>query len=230
MSDAVNREWLYLRGGQQLGPVSLTELQQLAATGQIQPQDNVWKAGMAQWAPAQTIPGLFVSAPPPPPPPVPPIPPVNASPDVVVPVLAHSSNGIRLAVLIMTIVSAFLSVFVGGCTASVGEGFAHMGEGLSEFQNHGDASKTRRDAAKMRKDAGSFAGWGILQGVLGLAGGIWAYRNFTVAKGLYWGGGAILIAAVISMHNLCSFFTAGVLDTIAGILTLIRARSLHAGK
>jgi hypothetical protein len=63
MSDAVNREWLYLRGGQQMGPVSLTELRQLAAAGQIQPHDNVWKAGMAQWAAAQTIPGLFALPP-----------------------------------------------------------------------------------------------------------------------------------------------------------------------
>lgn len=45
----------------------MAELKQMAATGQIQPTESVWKAGMAQWAPAQTIPDLFTPPPPPPP-------------------------------------------------------------------------------------------------------------------------------------------------------------------
>jgi hypothetical protein len=123
-----------------------------------------------------------------------------------------------------------LSIFVGGCTASLGEGIAKFGENVSDLQkdlgSHGDAAKSRQDAARIRKEAGSFAGWGLLQGILGLVGGIWAYRKYNVPKGLYLGAGAILVAAAISLHNACSFFTAGMLNTIAGVLVLMRARGL----
>lgn len=133
MSDTAKGEWLYLRGGQQTGPVTLAELQRLAAAGQLQPQDNVWKAGMAQWASAQTIPGLFAS-PPPPPPPMPPPPPTANIPAVAAVPVWQASGVRRMAILIMTILAAFFSVFVGGCTASMGEGLAKFGDNVSDLQ------------------------------------------------------------------------------------------------
>src|SRR5215208_6339491 len=70
-------QWWYERGGQQMGPVPLAMLQQLAATGQLAPGSMVWSAGMASWARADTIPALSWAAAPaiatatptPPPPP-----------------------------------------------------------------------------------------------------------------------------------------------------------------
>ena len=62
------------KGGQQQGPVSSKQLKQMAATGQLQPTDLVWKEGMEQWVAASSIKGLFAattSTPPPPPPPMP---------------------------------------------------------------------------------------------------------------------------------------------------------------
>jgi hypothetical protein len=57
-------QWHYqTRGGKQVGPVSGTELRQLAASGQLSPTDLVWKDGMGAWVPASSIKGLFNSNP-----------------------------------------------------------------------------------------------------------------------------------------------------------------------
>jgi hypothetical protein len=58
--------WWYERGGQQLGPVSLAALQQLAATGQLPPSSLVWTTGMPAWARAETVAALSWAAAPPP--------------------------------------------------------------------------------------------------------------------------------------------------------------------
>jgi hypothetical protein len=71
---SMSEQWFYSKGGQQQGPVSSQQLKQMAATGQLQPTDLVWKEGMEQWVAASSIKGLFVattSTPPPPPPPMP---------------------------------------------------------------------------------------------------------------------------------------------------------------
>jgi hypothetical protein len=59
-------DWFYVRDGQQLGPVPLESLQQLAASGQLKPGDLVWTQGMAAWQPASQVAGVFAagSAPP----------------------------------------------------------------------------------------------------------------------------------------------------------------------
>lgn len=55
--------WYYARDGQQLGPVSREELQRLIATGRAHSAEYVWTDGMADWQPANRVPGL-VAAPP----------------------------------------------------------------------------------------------------------------------------------------------------------------------
>ena len=45
------------------GPVSEEQLKQLAASGQLQPSDLVWKEGMSHWMAASSITGLFPNAP-----------------------------------------------------------------------------------------------------------------------------------------------------------------------
>lgn len=57
--------------GQQTGPFDMGTLQQMITSGQLTRETNVWKQGMAAWAPAGQVPelaGLFNMMPPPPPP------------------------------------------------------------------------------------------------------------------------------------------------------------------
>jgi hypothetical protein len=51
------------RNGQQTGPFSIEQLKTMAANGELQPTDLVWKEGMAGWEPASTLPGVFGAAP-----------------------------------------------------------------------------------------------------------------------------------------------------------------------
>lgn len=58
-----NNDWHYTLNGQQAAaPASPAHLKQLAASGQLQPTDLVWKEGMANWVPANSIKGLFGSS------------------------------------------------------------------------------------------------------------------------------------------------------------------------
>jgi hypothetical protein len=59
MSDA----WYYAKNGQQQGPVSTEVLTQLASSGQVQPNDLVWREGMPNWAPARTVRAIFPETP-----------------------------------------------------------------------------------------------------------------------------------------------------------------------
>lgn len=66
--------------GQQAGPYTLAQLQQMVQNSQLTRTTYVWKAGMAAWDLAANVPEvaqLFATVPPPPPmtPPVPPVPP-----------------------------------------------------------------------------------------------------------------------------------------------------------
>lgn len=57
--------WYYLKGGQQIGPVSWEDLFRAAQARQFGPPDMVWGPGLATWQPAATIPGLFQPSAPP---------------------------------------------------------------------------------------------------------------------------------------------------------------------
>jgi hypothetical protein len=61
--------WYYAKDEQQQGPVTPAQLKSLANSGKLLPTDLVWKEGMADWAPASDVKGLFafVTLPPPPP-------------------------------------------------------------------------------------------------------------------------------------------------------------------
>ncbi len=60
--------------GQPGGPFNVQQIQAGIANGQVTPATLVWSAGMAAWAPADTVPALqaLFSTPPPMPPPMPP--------------------------------------------------------------------------------------------------------------------------------------------------------------
>ena len=59
MGDAI---WFYNNAGRQIGPVSWTELQDLALRGEVDPDDLVWQPELADWEPAGTQEGLFTQS------------------------------------------------------------------------------------------------------------------------------------------------------------------------
>ncbi len=82
-------QWYYTDQGQRVGPVSPTQLKELATSGRLQPSDMVWKEGMSEWAAASKVKGLFptTTQAPPPPPPLPTLPasPGTTQPTSVIP-------------------------------------------------------------------------------------------------------------------------------------------------
>jgi len=59
-------EWYYVEAGNQAGPVSEADLDQLIASGRVGPETLVWRDGMANWLPLrQARPGVTAAAPPP---------------------------------------------------------------------------------------------------------------------------------------------------------------------
>jgi hypothetical protein len=50
--------WYYSGNGSPLGPVDFHMLVNLIATRQLAPETSVWREGMADWVPAQSVPGL----------------------------------------------------------------------------------------------------------------------------------------------------------------------------
>ncbi len=65
-------QYYVAQGGQQAGPFTMEQLQQMVSAGQISQQTYVWKQGLPNWMPAAQVPEisrLFGATPPPPPPP-----------------------------------------------------------------------------------------------------------------------------------------------------------------
>ena len=54
-----DRVWYYASGGQRHGPVKTAELKRLAEAGGLRPTDLVWTDTLTNWAPANTVKGLF---------------------------------------------------------------------------------------------------------------------------------------------------------------------------
>lgn len=50
--------WYYAHNGAQMGPVDITQLQNLLSRGHLAHDAHVWTEGMPQWAPARLVPGL----------------------------------------------------------------------------------------------------------------------------------------------------------------------------
>jgi TM2 domain-containing membrane protein YozV len=59
----VSQEWYYSVNGDRQGPISSADLKKLAEAGTLKAADLVWKDGMADWAEAKTVKGLFGGAP-----------------------------------------------------------------------------------------------------------------------------------------------------------------------
>lgn len=66
MSEEAN--WYYAKGDEKIGPVSGSDLKQLASGGKLLPADYVWRTDWQDWKRADTLKGLFPSTKAPPPP------------------------------------------------------------------------------------------------------------------------------------------------------------------
>lgn len=55
----MDKSWYYAKDGSPIGPVAFPVLKQMAAIGQLAPDDLVWAEGMADWVPARTVTDLF---------------------------------------------------------------------------------------------------------------------------------------------------------------------------
>lgn len=51
--------WYYAQNGERKGPVSLVRLKAMAAEGWLKPEDLIWRAGLAEWIPAQDADEIF---------------------------------------------------------------------------------------------------------------------------------------------------------------------------
>jgi len=58
----VNADWFYTLGNERHGPVTEDELRRVAASGQLRPDDLVWKDGMPDWVEAGSVDLLFPRA------------------------------------------------------------------------------------------------------------------------------------------------------------------------
>ena len=56
------QQWFFSKDGYRQGPFTSKQLRAEAATGRLTPDDMVWKEGMAKWAKASKVRGLFASA------------------------------------------------------------------------------------------------------------------------------------------------------------------------
>jgi hypothetical protein len=52
-------DWYYAKDGERKGPVSSSQLRQMAQSGELLPTDMVFKEGGSQWIPASSINNLF---------------------------------------------------------------------------------------------------------------------------------------------------------------------------
>lgn len=60
----MSEEWYVHRNGQQIGPLSSSQLQQMADAGSLGPNDLVAKVGGSSWTPASQVKGVFSKSPP----------------------------------------------------------------------------------------------------------------------------------------------------------------------
>ena len=56
-------DWYYSRSGNKFGPLSSAELKTKADSGELRPDDLIWKVGMIEWKPARSAKGLITSLP-----------------------------------------------------------------------------------------------------------------------------------------------------------------------
>jgi hypothetical protein len=51
--------WYYVYAGKEQGPVDFTSLYEMFVSRHLAPDTEIWRQGMAEWAPAHAVPGFF---------------------------------------------------------------------------------------------------------------------------------------------------------------------------
>jgi hypothetical protein len=59
MSSSSDKMWYVRKGTKKLGPFSNAEMRGLASSGKLAPEDMIWKDGLAAWAKASKLKGVF---------------------------------------------------------------------------------------------------------------------------------------------------------------------------
>lgn len=138
-------EWYFHRGGKTQGPVSGERLQQLSASGNLAPDDLVWRDGMSDWMPARSL-GLLGarSKGPPTPPPPPPPPPAKIAKRVARRARSTAAPANSPGMIWMVILLLFA---VGG----IGAGWYAHSLAFSKPATHGQLRKTDFDNSRFHR-------------------------------------------------------------------------------
>src|SRR4051794_17108661 len=110
--------WFYLQSGREVGPVALTDLQNLVAGGQLKPGDEVWRQGTADWRPVRSVPELAEHLPPVAAKPARSRPP-ESTPESAPEVRSEPDDGSRLAVQFGCVLTAGMAGAVLGLVAGM---------------------------------------------------------------------------------------------------------------
>lgn len=146
--------WYYVHQGTRHGPVSFAEIKTLAAAGRLSAEDQVWREGMADWAPAGNVPELRGVLPPPPPAAAP-----AAHPNV-------SLNAILVAVAVVAVVALGWKLSQrrdpptgeaagGGHTSRDDKGSAENGLSLEELEQ----TRQKETVTRLRSLGNAYMSW-----------------------------------------------------------------------
>tara|TARA_B100001971_G_scaffold202981_1_gene217360 strand:- start:590 stop:1162 length:573 start_codon:yes stop_codon:yes gene_type:complete len=152
----MNEQYLIARSGEQSGPYTLEQIQQMQAAGQLLPSDMAWTEGQTDWLPLSQIADCATPTPPPPPPSTPPSPSTGAA--------GTSKAGrnpvvwiVRAIVLLLLVISIVLFIFdyrAKGERQEAYETLDEMGLG-SEVQLKKVREITGRDHTDKKEESGS---------------------------------------------------------------------------
>ena len=90
----MSTQWYYIKNGQRQGPINSKMLRQLANSGEVKPEEYIWKAGMTEWKTAKQVKGLFSESDTPPP--------VQTSPEPDPPALSKAAKDLVVALTAQT--------------------------------------------------------------------------------------------------------------------------------
>jgi len=172
-----NVQWFYADAQQQQqGPVTFDQIQQLAASGQIQPTTLIWNEGMPNWTAANQVQGVFNAAPAPVA-----APPVNpyATPGTANPMGVAAGGSYPIPPVKKCSFGLFLLLFLVGIAAYLGgitKFVMDAGNTVSTYETQIENIETREDAERVIQtqnsnveiEAPSFAGLGIMGLGLGI--------------------------------------------------------------
>jgi hypothetical protein len=208
-------EWFFVEGGQQAGPVSESDLRIRLLSGAVPASTLVWKDGLAEWTPADTLPEFA----PPPPEPLPVVP-VEAPP---APVLAPAPPAPRPAPVPSPRGAATPGAASGGARSARPAGSAPARTPYRP-QPVGDLKKGMAVTSLVLGVLGlPTVALLFIGGIVGLILGIMALVRANGEPHVYGGRGMAIAGIVLNSLGLVSLPVVGIVAAIA-IPSLLRGR------